>query len=68
VLGRIAGGKSWMPLVAMGLAVPIGLLSHFVAGHSWFDSVLVAGAGPGAVFVHELIKRFTKKPAQPATT
>jgi hypothetical protein len=65
LLGRLAGGKSWMPLVAMGMAVPIGLLSHFVAGHSWFDSILVAGSGPGAVFVHELIKRFTaKKPAE----
>lgn len=62
LLGRLAGGKTWMPLVALGMAVPIGLLSHFAAGHSWFDSILVAGSGPGAVFVHELIKRFTTKP------
>ncbi len=57
--------KQWLALIALGLGVPIYLLSHFVAGHGWFDSILVAGAGPGAVFVHELIKFFTtKKPAE----
>lgn len=62
LLGRLAGGKSWMPLVALGMAIPIGLLSHYAAGHSWFDSILVAGSGPAAVFVHELIKRFKPAP------
>lgn len=56
--------KQWLALVALVLAVPIALLSHFAAGNSWFDSLIYAGAGPGAIVVHELVKIFTRKPAE----
>lgn len=60
----LAGRKptKWLAWIAMGLAVPIALLSHFAGGHSWFDSLVYAGAGPGAIVVHELMKLFAKKP------
>lgn len=56
--------KRWLSLVALGLAVPIALLSHYAGGNSWFDSLVYAGAGPGAIVVHELLKllRPAKKP------
>lgn len=52
--------KSWMKWVALGAAVPIALLSHFALGNSLFDSLVFAGAGPGAIIVHELLKRGEK--------
>jgi hypothetical protein len=56
--------KRWLSLVALGLAVPIALLSHYAAGNSWFDSLVYAGAGPGAIVVHELLKLFAKREAK----
>lgn len=56
----LGGKKKWLAWIAFGLAVPIALLSHFAAGNSWFDSFVFAGAGPGAVFVHELVQAFRK--------
>lgn len=53
--------KSWTKWIALGAAVPIALLSHYALGHTLFESLIVAGAGPGAIIVHELLQR--KKPA-----
>jgi hypothetical protein len=53
--------KKWTAWGALGLSVPIALLSHFAAGNGWFDSLLFAGAGPGAIAIHELLKLFGKK-------
>lgn len=52
--------------VALGLAVPIALLSKYAGGAGWFDALLYAGAGPGAIVVHELIARFKSRPAATA--
>ena len=52
--------KSWTKWVALGAAVPIALLSYFAGGASLFDSLMLAGAGPGAIIVHELLKRGDK--------
>lgn len=52
--------KKWLKWVAISLAVPIALLSHYALGFSLFDSLIWAGAGPGAVIVHELVKHFGK--------
>jgi hypothetical protein len=52
--------QKWLAWVALGLAVPIALLSHYALGHSVFDSLVYAGAGPGAIVVNEIIKRLSK--------
>lgn len=67
VVNRLSGSKpkKWLAWVAMGLAVPIALLSHYALGHSVFDSLIYAGAGPGAIIVHELLKVFMPE-AKPA--
>lgn len=61
----LAGKKptKWLAWIAMGLAVPIALLSYFAAGNSLFDSLVYAGAGPGAIVLHELLKVFAKPKA-----
>lgn len=68
IVNMLAGYKptKWLAWIAMGLAVPIALTSHYALGYSLFDSLIFAGSGPGAVVVHELLKLFGKKPA-PAT-
>lgn len=53
--------KKWTAWIALGLAAPIALLSHFAAGHTWVDSAVFALAGPGAIAIHELLKLFAKK-------
>jgi hypothetical protein len=65
VVNRVAGDKPkrWLALLALFLAVPIALLTHYAAGHGWVDSIIVAGGGPGAIVVHELMKLLGKKPA-----
>jgi hypothetical protein len=64
VMGRLwPKPKKWTAWVAMALAVPIALLSHFAAGHSWLESLIVAGGGPGAVIVHELMKLIPARPS-----
>jgi hypothetical protein len=49
--------KTWTKWIALGAAVPIALLSHYAGGFSLFDSLVFAGAGPGAIIIHELLKR-----------
>lgn len=62
----LAGRKptKWLAWIALGLAVPIALLSYYAAGNSLFESLVYAGSGPGAIVVHELLKLFAKKPAE----
>jgi hypothetical protein len=60
---RFDRGKKYIPWVAMISAVPIALLSHYAAGEGWMASVLIAGGGPGAVIVHELLGLFATKKA-----
>lgn len=67
---NLAAGKKpkrWLAWIALGLAVPIALLSYYAAGNSLFDSLVYAGAGPGAIVLHELLKVFTKKPVEAST-
>lgn len=55
--------KSWTRWVALGAAVPIALLSHYALGNNWFASLVYAGAGPGAIIVHELLAAVAKPKA-----
>jgi hypothetical protein len=57
---KLSRSMAWF---ALGLAVPIALLSRYAGGASWLDSVIFAGAGPGAIVVHELVSFFQGKPA-----
>lgn len=52
--------KKQLAWAALGLAVPIALLSKYAGGVGWFDALVYAGAGPGAIVVHELLARFRK--------
>lgn len=54
-------GKKVIPLIAMGIGVLIAMLSKFAMGTTWFDAILLGGAGPGAVFVNELFNIWFKK-------
>lgn len=66
-LANLAAGKKpskWLAWIALVLAVPIALLSYFAAGNSLFDSLVYAGAGPGAIVLHELLKVFAKPKAE----
>jgi hypothetical protein len=54
--------KKWLAWVALGVAVPIALLSHYAAGHGWMAALIVAGGGPGAILVNEVLKLAAKKP------
>lgn len=62
----LAGKKptKWLAWIALFLALPIALLSHYAGGHSVFDSLVYAGAGPGAIVIHELLKLFAKPKAE----
>lgn len=53
--------KAWAKWTALGLAVPIALLTYYAAGAGLWAAVVMAGAGPGAIVVNELLKR--KAPA-----
>ena len=55
--------KQHLNWVALGLAVPIALLSRYAAGVGWFDAGLYALIGPGAIAANELLKRLRPKPA-----
>lgn len=51
----------WVKWAALGLAVPLALLTYYAAGAGLWAAIVMAGAGPGAVIVNELLK---KKPAE----
>jgi len=53
--------KTWAKWTALGLAVPIALLTYYGAGAGLWASLVMAGSGPGAIIVNELLKR--KAPA-----
>lgn len=49
--------KAWAKWTALGLAVPIYLLTYYAAGAGLWPAIVMAGAGPGAIVVNELLKR-----------
>ncbi|HEX5064126.1 MAG TPA: hypothetical protein VFV99_32340 [Kofleriaceae bacterium] len=49
--------KTWTKWIALGAAVPIALLSYYALGNGLFASLVYAGAGPGAIIVHELLQK-----------
>lgn len=51
--------KGWAKWAALGLAVPLALLTYYAAGAGWWQAIVMAGAGPGAIIVNELLKRKT---------
>lgn len=66
VLHRLFGGskpRRWLAWTALAAAVPIALLSHYALGNGLFDSLVLAGAGPGAILVTELMKLIAPKKA-----
>jgi hypothetical protein len=70
-LGKWRYSKS-MGWVALFLAVPIALLTKYIASKSWIEALILAGSGPGAIVVHELLAKLKRgtatPPAPPATT
>lgn len=67
IVTRVSASKKtkWLGWVAMGLSVPIALFSHYALGNSVFDSLVYAGAGPGAIVIHELLKVVLPEKKQP---
>lgn len=55
--------KKWAKWTALALAVPIALLTYYGMGTGWWQAIVMAGAGPGAIVANEAIKSFQKKPA-----
>lgn len=53
--------RTWAKWTALGVAVPIALLTYYAAGAGLWAAIVMAGAGPGAIAVNELLKR--KAPA-----
>lgn len=49
--------KGWAKWAALGLAVPLALLTYYAAGAGLWPAIVMAGAGPGAIIVNELLKR-----------
>jgi hypothetical protein len=56
--------KKWLAWTALIAAVPIALLAHYAGGNGLLASIVVAGGGPGAILVHELLKLVTEKKAE----
>lgn len=54
-------GKKWIPIVALGLGVAVGLLSSLAVGTTLLLAVLYGAGPPLGVFVNELIKVFRAK-------
>lgn len=53
--------KKWLPYVALGLGVVIAVVERYALSGTWFDAILYGGAGPGAVFVQELVGAWKKE-------
>lgn len=49
--------KAWAKWTALGIAVPIALLTYYAAGAGLWAAIVMAGAGPGAIVINELLKR-----------
>ena len=49
--------KGWAKWAALGLAVPLALLTYYAAGAGLWAAIVMAGAGPGAIIINELLKK-----------
>lgn len=47
----------WVKWTALALAVPLALLTYYAAGAGLWAAIVMAGAGPGAILVNELLKK-----------
>jgi hypothetical protein len=47
-------GKAWLKITTLGIGFIAFLLTNFGMGLSWWQALIVAGGGPGAILVHEL--------------
>ena len=47
-------GKAWLKITTLGIGFLAFLLTNFGMGLSWWQALIVAGGGPGAILVHEL--------------
>jgi len=47
-------GKAWLKITTLGTGFVAFLLTNFGMGLSWWQALIVAGGGPGAILVHEL--------------
>lgn len=54
---RGSASRTWAKWTALGLAVPLALLTYYAAGAGLWAAIVMAGAGPGAIVVNELLKR-----------
>lgn len=52
--------KRWLAWTALIAAVPIALLAHYAGGHGWMSALVVAGGGPGAILLNEILKLVSK--------
>lgn len=61
--------KHALPWVVSGLGVVVAVVARYAAGETWTNAVILGGAAPGAVLVHELATGFRglflKKPGLP---
>jgi hypothetical protein len=52
-----------LPLIMAGLGVLFAIADHLATGASWSVALVLAAAGPGAVFANEAIDTFRKWPS-----
>ncbi len=48
--------KAWLKVITLVIGFVAFLLSNIGFGIPWWQSVILAGGGPGAILVHELMK------------
>ena len=47
-------GKKWLPRVALGLGVVVGVATYFIPGHSLVEALIYGGGPPGAIIIQEV--------------
>lgn len=47
-------GKKWLPRIALGLGVVVGVATYFVPGTTLVEALLYGGGPPGAIIIQEL--------------
>lgn len=55
LMGMNRETKVILPWVCSGLGVLLAVITRYAAGSSWIDSVIIGGAGPGAVLWNEVL-------------
>ncbi len=51
-------GKAWLKIMTVVIGFAAFFLTNVGFGIPWWQSLIVAGGGPGAILVHELMKLF----------